>query len=83
VIKTDAKKKTLIKYKPLGVLYHIVPFNYPFWLNFKGGIPNLLLGNSLLVRNADSTPLVGEAIQSLMNKAGFDSGEYQNVHTNY
>lgn len=59
-IKTDARVKTLIKYDPLGIIYHIVPFNVPFYLNFKGGLSNLLLGNSLLVRNSDSTPLLGE-----------------------
>jgi len=37
----------------------MVPFNFPFYLNFKGGLPNLLLGNCMLTRNADSTPLLG------------------------
>ena len=41
-IKTDAKK-TLVKYDPLGTVYNIVPFNFPFFLNFKGGLSNLLL----------------------------------------
>ena len=58
-LKTDAKKKTIIKYNPLGSIYYIVPFNYPFYLNFKGGLPNLLIGNCLLMRNADSCPALG------------------------
>jgi succinate-semialdehyde dehydrogenase/glutarate-semialdehyde dehydrogenase len=74
LIKSDAKKKTLIKYNPLGVIYYIVPFNFPFYLNFKGGLPNLLLGNCLLMRNADSTPYLGELIEKLMIQAGYDSG---------
>jgi succinate-semialdehyde dehydrogenase/glutarate-semialdehyde dehydrogenase len=74
LIKSDAKKKTLIKYNPLGVIYYIVPFNFPFYLNFKGGLPNLLLGNCLLMRNADSTPSLGELIEKLMIQAGYDSG---------
>ncbi len=81
--KSDAKKKTLIKYFPLGTIYYIVPFNFPFYLNFKGGLPNLLLGNTLLTRNADSTPLVGKIVEELMVSAGFDSGEYQNVYTSH
>lgn len=58
-IKSDAKVKTLVKYLPMGVVYSIVPFNFPFYLAFKGGLPNLLLGNVLLSRNSDSTPLLG------------------------
>ena len=81
-IKTDAKK-TLVKYDPLGTVYNIVPFNVPFFLNFKGGLSNLLLGNSLLVRNADSTPLIAKLTEELVRKAGFDSGEYQNVYTSH
>jgi acyl-CoA reductase-like NAD-dependent aldehyde dehydrogenase len=46
----------------MGVVYYIIPFNFPFYLTFKGGLPNLLLGNTLLTRNADSTPLLGDKI---------------------
>ena len=80
-VKSDAKVKTLVKYLTLGVVYTIIPFNFPFYLAFKGGLPNLLLGNVILCRAADSTPLLGQRIESLMNKAGYDSGEYQNVYT--
>jgi succinate-semialdehyde dehydrogenase/glutarate-semialdehyde dehydrogenase len=65
LVKTEAKKKTLIKYEPLGVIYYIIPFNFPFWLSFKGAIATLLLGNSIIMRPADSTPMVGEAVQQI------------------
>ncbi len=65
-IKSDAKVKTLVKYLPMGVVYSIVPFNFPFYLAFKGGLPNLLLGNVLLSRNSDSTPLLGDKIEQVM-----------------
>jgi acyl-CoA reductase-like NAD-dependent aldehyde dehydrogenase len=45
------------------VIYLLVPFNFPLWLTFKGGIPNLYLGNSLLMRNSDSTPQLAEKIE--------------------
>lgn len=78
IVSTDAKK-SFISYEPLGGVYVIVPFNFPFWLAFKPVIPYLLAGNSVLVRNADSTPLVGLAIEELFQAAGFDQFEYQNV----
>jgi succinate-semialdehyde dehydrogenase / glutarate-semialdehyde dehydrogenase len=82
-VKTAAKKHTLVKYLPLGGIYILAPFNFPFYLNFKGGLPSLLLGNTLLARNADSCPEVGRLIEEVMIEAGFKNGEYQNVYTNY
>lgn len=81
IVKTEAKKKTLIKYEPLGVIYYIIPFNFPFWLSFKGALGTLLLGNSVIMRPADSTPMVGEAVQQIFEKAGLDCGHLQTVYT--
>lgn len=68
---------------PIGTIYFLVPFNFPFYLNFKGGLPSLLLGNVLLTRNSDSCPNVGRLVEEIMVKAGLNNGEYQNVYTNY
>lgn len=80
-VKTDAKVKSHIKYEPIGTIYYIVPFNFPLFLNFKGGLPSLLLGNVMLARNSDCNPLLGKYIEELMVEAGFNSGEYQNVYS--
>ena len=78
LISTEAKK-SFISYQPLGGVYVMVPFNFPFWLTFKPVIPYLLAGNSVIVRNSDSTPLTGLAIEELFQAAGFDGFEFQNV----
>ena len=70
-VKTDAKKKTLIKYLPLGIIYQILPFNYPLFLNIYKTIPQLLLGNSVLVKNAETTPETAKFIESIIIRAGF------------
>ena len=49
------------------------------WLIFKGGVSTIAMGNTLLVRPSDSTPLIGLAMEELFIKAGFDNFEYQNV----
>ena len=48
--------------EPLGVIYKVVPFNFPAWIAFKVSIPTLAVGNSVLLRPANSTPLVGEKL---------------------
>lgn len=63
IVHSESKKKAVIKYAPLGVLYCIVPFNYPFYLTFKGGLGNLVLGNCLLVRPCPLTPMMAELTQ--------------------
>jgi len=78
MVHTEAKK-SFISYEPLGGVYVMVPFNFPFWLTFKPVVPYLLAGNSVIVRNSDSTPLIGLAMEELFQKAGFDDFEFQNV----
>lgn len=79
-VKTDAKK-SMVNYEPLGVIYQIVPFNFPIWLTIKGGLPSILLGNTIIHRNSDTTPMCGIAMEELFNEAGYESGEFQNVFT--
>lgn len=80
VVATEAKRSQ-VEYHPMGPLFHIIPFNFPFWLAFKGGIPALLIGNTILHRTADSTPQVGKAIEEVFNQAGFDKGEFQTIYS--
>ena len=61
-VETDAKVKTEIVYKPMGIVYLIVPFNFPLMLTFKGGVSNLLLGNCLLVKSSSGCPALGDLI---------------------
>lgn len=63
----------------MGIVYHIVPFNFPFYLGFKSGLGNLLLGNVLFTKHSDCNALLAKFTEELFVEAGFDSGEYQNV----
>lgn len=73
-VKTEARRHTLVKYLPIGIVYNLVPFNFPLYLNVKGGLPSLLIGNTLMVRNADSCPNLGILLEETMEKAGFNNG---------
>ena len=68
---------------PTGVIYLIVPFNFPFFAHFKAGIPNLLLGNVILCRSADSCPQIARLTEEVFMAAGFSNGEYQDILTSY
>jgi succinate-semialdehyde dehydrogenase/glutarate-semialdehyde dehydrogenase len=73
VIPTDASAKTGYYIDPLGVIFKIVPFNFPFWTPIKMMIPTLTAGNGVIVRPAQSCPLTGLALQEVFQEAGFDN----------
>ena len=69
-------KKSYVAKQPIGVIYQITPFNFPFWLCFKSGIPTLALGNSILHKNSHSTPIMGLALEELFKEAGYENYEF-------
>lgn len=71
IVKTDAKTSYISK-EPLGVILAIMPWNYPFWQVFRVIAPNLMLGNSILIKHAENVLGCGEMIQSLVEEAGFE-----------
>lgn len=73
IIPTDPDAKTGYFIDPLGVIFKIVPFNFPFWTPIKMIVPTLCAGNGVLVRPAQSCPLTGLALQEVFRSAGFDN----------
>lgn len=67
------------QYDPLGVIYGIAPWNFPFNQVLRAAIPNILAGNTTIYKHASNTPLAGEKIESLFREAGFPEGIYQNI----
>lgn len=59
------------QYDPLGVIYGIAPWNFPFNQVLRAAIPNILAGNTVLYKHASNTPLAGITIESLFLEAGF------------
>ena len=78
VIKTDAKSSYISK-EPLGVILAIMPWNYPFWQVFRVIAPNLMLGNSILIKHAPNTLGCGDMIQELVEEAGFKSHSVSHI----
>lgn len=68
-----------IMYDPLGVIYGIAPWNFPFNQVLRAAVPNILAGNTQVYKHASNVPLCGARIESLFLEAGFPEGVYINM----
>ncbi|MFN2612827.1 MAG: aldehyde dehydrogenase family protein [Solirubrobacterales bacterium] len=73
-------KKAHFSYEPIGVVGVIAPWNYPWSIPFGEVAIALMAGNGVVLKPASLTPLMGERIQSVFEKAGFPEGLVRTVH---
>ena len=71
--------EALIRYSPIGVLFGIEPWNFPFYQVARFAAPNIMIGNTILVKHASIVPQCGIAIEELFKEAGASEGLYSNL----
>ncbi|MDQ2631153.1 MAG: NAD-dependent succinate-semialdehyde dehydrogenase [Actinomycetota bacterium] len=70
----------LIRRSPFGVLLGIMPWNFPYYQVARFAGPNLVIGNTILLKHAPQCPESAEAMQQMFDDAGFPEGTYENVY---
>ncbi|MGW9331767.1 aldehyde dehydrogenase family protein [Bosea sp. NPDC055594] len=66
-------------YEPHGVTAHIVPWNYPLQMMGRSVAPALAMGNAIVLKPAEDTPLTAIALAKLAEEAGFPQGAFNVV----
>ena len=70
----------VIRRSSLGVLLGIMPWNYPYYQVARFAAPNLVIGNTILLKHAPQCPESAAAIEQLFQEAGFPPDAYINIY---
>ncbi|MBV0895603.1 NAD-dependent succinate-semialdehyde dehydrogenase [Microbacterium sp. NC79] len=70
----------VIRRAPLGVLLGIMPWNFPYYQVARFAAPNIVNGNTIILKHAPQCPESAAAIEKIFLDAGFPEGTYVNVY---
>jgi succinate-semialdehyde dehydrogenase/glutarate-semialdehyde dehydrogenase len=76
-------RESYIRFDPLGVIFAVMPWNFPYWQVFRYIAPNFMAGNTGLLKHASNVPLCAIAMEQVFLDAGAPEGVFQNLLINY
>ncbi len=75
----DGEGTAVVKRGPVGVLLGIMPWNYPYYQVARFAGPNLIVGNTILLKHAPQCPESAELLQLIFLEAGLPQGAYVDI----
>ena len=76
-------QRTFIRRQGLGVLLGIMPWNFPYYQVARFAAPNIIAGNTIILKHAEQCPESAAAIQQIYLDAGVPEGAYVNVYASH
>ncbi|MBS1878397.1 MAG: NAD-dependent succinate-semialdehyde dehydrogenase [Actinobacteria bacterium] len=70
----------VVRRSPYGLLLGIMPWNFPYYQVARFAGPNLVIGNTILLKHAPQCPESAAAMQQIFDDAGFPEGAYENIY---
>jgi succinate-semialdehyde dehydrogenase/glutarate-semialdehyde dehydrogenase len=77
-IESDASK-SFVSFEPIGIIYAIMPWNFPFWQVFRAMVPTIMAGNVVVLKHAPNVFGCAVAIEKLFIEAGFPNHIFSNL----
>lgn len=69
-----------IQREPVGVVFVIAPWNYPYLTSINAILPAILAGNSVILKHSAQTPLCAERLYAAFRAGGLPEGVFQYLH---
>ena len=82
-IPTEADGRAFIRRRPFGPLLGIMPWNFPYYQVARFAGPNLVAGNTIILKHAEICPRSALAIENIFLDAGLPKGVYTNIFASH
>ncbi len=73
----------VVRRSSLGVLLGVMPWNFPYYQVARFAGPNLIIGNTILLKHAGQCPESAAAMEQMFRDAGFPPGAYINIYATH
>ncbi|WP_329125391.1 NADP-dependent succinic semialdehyde dehydrogenase [Streptomyces sp. NBC_01465] len=78
-VKDSGAARAYTRYRPLGVVLAVMPWNFPLWQVVRFAAPALMAGNVGLLKHASNVPQTALYLEGLFRRAGFPDGCFQTL----
>jgi acyl-CoA reductase-like NAD-dependent aldehyde dehydrogenase len=75
--------RRFLRREPLGVVFTVAAWNYPYLIAVNSVVPALLAGNTVVLKHSAQTPLCAERFAQCLEEAGLPAGVFQALHLSH
>ncbi|MFH1702064.1 MAG: NAD-dependent succinate-semialdehyde dehydrogenase [Nitrospirota bacterium] len=78
-VKAKEYAKSYVSFEPLGIVFSIMPWNYPFWQAIRCTAPALIVGNTTLLKHASAVTGSAIVFENILKDAGIPDGVFKTL----